>query len=71
MELKIISNPDIEIYNQVTEAVIKNNNYCPCMLEKTDDTKCICKEFREQKNEGLCHCQRFKKYQYNIRRLLI
>ena len=32
-----------------------NGGYCPCRLQKTPDTKCMCKEFREQE-EGECHC---------------
>lgn len=33
----------------------ESGGYCPCKLERTPDTKCICKEFREQKS-GPCHC---------------
>ena len=32
-----------------------NDGYCPCRLIKTEDTKCMCKEFLEQE-EGECHC---------------
>lgn len=39
--------------------------YCPCRLEKTEDNKCICKEFREQMKdpnfEGYCHCMLYYK----------
>lgn len=38
-----------------------NDGYCPCMVQKTPDTKCMCKDFREQKTPGLCHCGRFEK----------
>lgn len=61
MNLKMIKNPNEKIYNDVTEAVIENSNYCPCKTEKTIETKCPCKEFREQETEGLCHCERFLK----------
>jgi hypothetical protein len=43
--------------------VIENNGYCPCMVEKTPDTKCMCKEFRDQKEPGPCHCGRYEKYE--------
>ena len=33
-----------------------NEGYCPCKLEKTSSTKCICQEFREQADPGPCHC---------------
>lgn len=59
--MKIIPNPDKDIYNQVTEAVKKNDGYCPCELIKNDDTKCMCKAFKEQTEPGECHCGRFIK----------
>ena len=59
--LKIIKNPNENKYNEVTEAVKNNDGYCPCMLQKTPDTKCICKEFKEQTTTGECHCGRFLK----------
>lgn len=59
--LKIIPNPDPEQYNLITQKVLDNDGYCPCLLEKNADTKCMCKDFREQTTEGFCHCKRFKK----------
>lgn len=59
--LKIIKNPDKEFYEKITQAVKGNSNYCPCMLQKTDDTRCMCRAFREQETEGFCHCQRYMK----------
>ena len=50
-----------EIAPSVAEAVKANDGYCPCMLERTPATKCMCKEFREQKHPGVCHCGRFEK----------
>lgn len=41
--------------------VLQNDGYCPCMVQKTPDTKCMCKEFREQKTPGPCHCGRYEK----------
>lgn len=61
MAIKIIKNPDENIYNEVTKAVISNERYCPCSLERTSDTLCPCKEFRDQTTEGECHCGRFIK----------
>lgn len=38
----------------------ENDNYCPCMTQKTEDTKCICKDFRQKIEDesyvGECHC---------------
>ena len=35
--------------------------YCPCALEYTQDTICLCKEFREKNEVGSCHCGRYYK----------
>lgn len=61
MNLKIIPNPNKEEYDEITQAVKDNDNYCPCVLVKNPDTKCICKAFREQETEGYCHCGRYLK----------
>ena len=53
--LKITYNQNKQIVDKILDALDKNNGYCPCKLEKNNDTKCMCKEFREQK-EGYCHC---------------
>ena len=60
-EFDIIKNPNEEEYKSITEAVVINGHYCPCSLEKTNDSKCMCKEFRDSKNTDFCHCGRFYK----------
>ena len=43
----------------VKTRLAENNGYCPCKIERTADTKCMCKEFREKitQNESCtCHC---------------
>ncbi len=59
--MKIIKNPDDAIYEEMTEAVKENGGYCPCTIVKTEDTRCPCREFREQETDGECHCGRFVK----------
>lgn len=44
-----------ELVQEIRYKLKENGNYCPCRLEKTEDTKCMCKEFREQES-GECHC---------------
>ena len=61
MKLKIAKNPNKEEYDEITQAVRDNDNYCPCLLYRNEDTKCMCKAFREQETEGYCHCQRYLK----------
>lgn len=54
--MKTTLNPDHIHVAEVRAALKANNGYCPCRLEKTPETKCPCKEFREQTEPGLCHC---------------
>lgn len=65
MALKILLNPDAEVAAMVKEGLKKNGGYCPCRRERTEDTKCMCREFREQiadeNYEGFCHCMLYYK----------
>lgn len=51
----------IEVNPAFREAVEANDGYCPCMVSRDADTKCMCREFREQEEPGPCHCGRFEK----------
>ena len=51
----------VEINKDIKHLVDENDGYCPCTVVKNEDTKCICKEFKEQKEPGVCHCGRFEK----------
>ena len=53
--MKIRVSDDTELVAEIRQKLKENDNYCPCRIEKTDDTKCMCKEFREQES-GECHC---------------
>ena len=55
-KLKIEVCDDEELVSTIRQAIKINDGYCPCRLEKTPETKCMCKEFREQDYEGSCHC---------------
>ena len=54
--MKIKVNTDAELVEKIRTRLKENDGYCPCRLEKTLDSKCMCKEFIEQKEEGECHC---------------
>lgn len=57
--MKIIKNPDEEYVAEIKRLLKENNGYCPCSVVKSADTKCRCKEFRDQverKEAGSCHC---------------
>ena len=63
--MKIRLNENAEIVRTVKEGLKARNGYCPCRLEKTEDNKCMCKEFRDQiadpDFEGYCHCMLYYK----------
>ncbi len=57
--MKVKQNPDKEYVKSIREQLKANNGYCPCVLEKTPESKCMCKEFREMIDRGeagTCHC---------------
>lgn len=58
--MKITLNPDKEMVETLKEGLKASGGYCPCHLERNEDTKCMCKEFRTQIKdpdfEGFCHC---------------
>ena len=58
--MKIQYNENKEIVESIQKGLEKTGGYCPCRLERNEDTKCMCKEFREQIKdpnfEGYCHC---------------
>lgn len=63
--MKVRYNEDAEVVRIVKEGLAKKDGYCPCRLPKTEEYKCICKEFREQiadpEFEGYCHCRLYYK----------
>jgi hypothetical protein len=50
-----------EVEPGIKKLVDDNDGYCPCAVLKNADTRCVCKEFREQNTPGLCHCGRYEK----------
>ena len=54
MHIKVSDNK--KVVEEVRKKLKENSGYCPCKLFKNEDTKCICKEFREQTELGECHC---------------
>lgn len=59
--MRIEINHDKEFVREMKKAIEDNGGYCPCQLERTPDTKCVCKSFREM-DEGVCHCGLYIKY---------
>jgi len=57
--MHISINPNKEYAEEIKRKLRDNGGFCPCSLVKNEDTRCICKEFREQveRNEsGYCYC---------------
>lgn len=63
--MKITFNKDKELVKQIQEGLKQRDGYCPCRLEKKEEYKCMCDEFRAQINdpdfEGYCHCMLYYK----------
>lgn len=58
-------NEDKELVAAVKQGLKEKDGHCPCRLEKTEENKCICEEFRHQMAdpdfEGYCHCMLYYK----------
>lgn len=53
-------NEDKEVVKTIREGLKRTGGYCPCRLQRTEENKCICQEFRQQIADpdfkGYCHC---------------
>ena len=58
--MSIIYNPDKNHVKEILKTLSENGNYCPCAIYKDEETKCMCKDFREKIKDadftGYCHC---------------
>lgn len=58
-------NENQEIVQSVREGLKRTGGYCPCRIARTEENRCICKEFRDQiadpNFEGYCHCMLYYK----------
>lgn len=65
MIMAVKYNENKEIVEKIKKGLERSGGYCPCRLERTEDNKCMCKEFREQiadpNFEGYCHCMLYYK----------
>lgn len=60
-KMKVIVSKDKEHVAAIRKALKENLGYCPCSFVKSPDTKCMCREFKERKTPGLCHCGLYEK----------
>ena len=49
-------NSDKEKVSKIRKALDKNDGYCPCQIIKSQDTKCMCKDFLDERKSGYCCC---------------
>lgn len=57
--IKVTTNPDKDLVKEIREKIKANNGHCACAITFNEDNKCICKEFRQQIDDGMvgeCHC---------------
>lgn len=57
--IKVTQNPNKEIVKKIKDKLKENDGFCPCSLIKNENTKCMCKDFREKVEMGepyICHC---------------
>ncbi len=63
--MNIRLNENADVVRTVKEGLKRTGGYCPCMREQNEDTKCMCKDFREKVKdpdfEGYCHCMLYYK----------
>lgn len=63
--MKVTLNPDKKVVEMINEGLKRTGGYCPCKLERKEENKCMCEEFRNQIKdenfEGYCHCMLYLK----------
>ncbi|HIZ10729.1 MAG TPA: ferredoxin thioredoxin reductase catalytic beta chain [Candidatus Eubacterium faecavium] len=58
-------NSDQELVKTVRDGLKRTGGYCPCRIQRTEEYKCMCREFKAQIEdpnfEGFCHCMLYYK----------
>ncbi len=58
-------NENRELVAKIKEGLRMKDGYCPCRLQKLEEYKCVCEEFKQQiadpDFEGYCHCKLYYK----------
>ena len=62
--VQIKQTEDKELLDEILKQLKENDNYCPCSLYRTPDTRCMCKSFRDVINNNKlgvfeCACGRY------------
>ena len=63
--MAVVLNPDESVVKMIRDGLERTGGYCPCRLERIEENKCMCKEFKDQiadpEYEGFCHCRLYYK----------
>lgn len=63
--MQVVLNKDPEHVKAVRYALKGTGGYCPCAIVKSEESLCICKDFRDKIDdhefEGYCHCELYYK----------
>ncbi|MBQ7799956.1 MAG: ferredoxin thioredoxin reductase catalytic beta chain [Oscillospiraceae bacterium] len=63
--MAVTLNKDEAVVKRIREGLRQKGGYCPCRLQKKEEYKCICEEFKAQiadpDFEGYCHCMLYYK----------
>lgn len=57
-----INTEETDLVAEILEQIKTNGGYCPCKVLHNEDTKCMCKEFKdvlntkEESNNDTCAC---------------
>jgi len=57
--MKIVLNSDKDYVKEIRDKLADNDGFCPCRVIKNEDTKCMCKDFKDKVADGYigeCHC---------------
>lgn len=58
-------NENQKVVETIHEGLKRTGGYCPCRVARSEENRCMCKEFRDQiadpKFEGYCHCMLYYK----------
>ena len=46
--MKVRLNEDQEIVRTIREGLRRTGGYCPCRLARTEENRCMCREFKDQ-----------------------
>lgn len=63
--MKIKFTEDEELKRAILDKLKSNGGFCPCAIIHNQDTMCMCKDFRESKEVGECHCGLYIRYDEN------